>query len=410
MTEVAAVPTYSPAERERRWALARDLMRAADVDGLLVYGGPESAPFAPDAYFSNDAPGSIVLFFGGEEPVQLVSSPDRIGQDIAARRRGDELWIEPANIHLGIDSAHIGRLLIDRGLRRGTLGVVGLDRLPQWPTFPYVSYAPLADQFPDLALKPVGIELLRRMLPNSAEELALVAQAAHICDVLTEAMLNAAKPGACESDVFAAAMAHAYQYEATARILLSSGSGFLSRASAPWAYRPQPSRVLADGDVIMAEVRCAVGLKECESQVAIAVGDIHPDIEQAAKIARQSYDAALAVLRPGYTFGEVTRALESTVRGAAGWHVHPVAHSINPPGLVGRCGGGFRSFGPAQVYGSIQEMPAVLCELLLQPGMTIAIEPSCVIDGRMATIGGTVVVTENGPVELNSFSAQLLRA
>jgi Xaa-Pro aminopeptidase len=410
MPEIAAVPTYSRAERERRWALARDVMRAEDVDGLLIYGGPESASFAPDAYFSNDAPGSIVLFFGGEDPVQLVSSPARIGEHIEASSRGDELWIEPANIHVGMESRDLGRLLIDRGLRRGTLGVIGLDRLPQWPTFPYVAYAPLADQFPDLALKPVGVELMRRMLPNSTEELALVEQAARVCDVIAEAMLNTAKPGACESDLLAAALAQAHQYETGARILLSSGPGFLSRGPAPWAYRPQPSRVLQDGDVIMAEVRCAVGMKESESQVAIALGDIHPHIERAAEVARHSYDTALSVLRPGYTFGEVARAMEETARGAAGWHAHPVAHSINPPGLIGRCGAGFRSFGPAQKYGSLAETSAVMSELLLQPGMTIAIEPSCVIGGRMAMIGGTVVVTDDKPDELNSFTTQLLRA
>lgn len=410
MPQVAAVPSYSPAERERRWALARDLMHAEDLDGLLIYGGPESASFAPDAYFSNDAPGSIVLFFGGEDPVQLVSSAARIGEDIEARSRGDDLWIARANIHVGMDGPHLGRLLIERGLRRGTLGVIGLDRLPQWPTFPYVTYAPLADQLPDLALKPVGVELMRRMLPNSGEELALVEQAAGVCDVVAEAMLNAATPGSCESDVLAAGMGQAYHYETGARILLASGPGFLSRGSAPWAYRPQPSRVLHDGDVIMAEVRCSAGLKESECQVAIAIGDIHPDIERAATIARQCYDAALAVLRPGYTFGEVARAMESTVRDAEGWHVHPVAHSINPPGLIGGCGAGLREFGPARKYGSVRETHAVLSELLLQPGMTIAIEPSCVINGRMATIGGTAVVTDDKPTELNPFTTQLLRA
>jgi hypothetical protein len=46
------VPVYSLAERDRRWALARKLMAAEDVDALIAYGGQECAgaeSFAPDA-------------------------------------------------------------------------------------------------------------------------------------------------------------------------------------------------------------------------------------------------------------------------------------------------------------------------------------------------------------------------
>src|SRR5690349_14721680 len=53
-------PSYSLAERDRRWQLARELMDAEKVDGLLVYGDREGtgpAPFAPDTYFTNERPG-----------------------------------------------------------------------------------------------------------------------------------------------------------------------------------------------------------------------------------------------------------------------------------------------------------------------------------------------------------------
>jgi NaMN:DMB phosphoribosyltransferase len=45
--------------------LARAIMAAENVQALIAYGGPECAGmagFAPDAYFSNDRPGSIVIF------------------------------------------------------------------------------------------------------------------------------------------------------------------------------------------------------------------------------------------------------------------------------------------------------------------------------------------------------------
>ena len=85
------VPVYSLAERDRRWALARGLMAAEGVDALIAFGGQEcarSAGFAPDAYFSNDLPGSVVIFCRDAAPVQLASSSLPVQAHLEAARRG----------------------------------------------------------------------------------------------------------------------------------------------------------------------------------------------------------------------------------------------------------------------------------------------------------------------------------
>jgi hypothetical protein len=59
------VPGYSLAERDRRWRMAREVMGEVGVDALVVFGDREGvgpAPFAPDVFFTNDRPGSIVIF------------------------------------------------------------------------------------------------------------------------------------------------------------------------------------------------------------------------------------------------------------------------------------------------------------------------------------------------------------
>ena len=65
-------PRLSLAERDRRWQIARAVMKQAAVEALLVYGDRESsapAPFALDGYFTNDRLGSVVIFRGDEPPV-----------------------------------------------------------------------------------------------------------------------------------------------------------------------------------------------------------------------------------------------------------------------------------------------------------------------------------------------------
>lgn len=418
MASQTDVPRYSLAERDRRWAIAQDLMRAEGVDALLVFGEHECAPvapFAPDVYFTNDRPGSIVMFFAGEEePTQLAWSPMSIQDNIEARKRGDALWIAPAGIRVGKDPAHVAQLLTEHGLHRGAVGVIGLEPYPPWhivPVLPHALYAPLTEQFPQATFKPVWFSLLRRIIRNSEEELALVRHVAAIGDAMAQAMLEASRPGVSEAEVFTAGMAEGLRRGAhTPHMLISSGPGFVSWGPAPWSYRPQPPRVIQDGDVIMAEVFNSIALKESQHQVAIAVGEVHPDIEEAAKVARACYDIGLSLLRPGHTFGEVADAMVRTLKDAAGWNVHPMVHSINPYGPVCGFGWGLRTYGPAQDYGELGEVPTIGGELPLAPGMTFAFEPSCVINGRMVNIGGTVIVGEDGPLELNPLTAQLLRA
>ena len=58
-------------------------------------------------------------------------------------------------------------------------------------------------------------------------------------------------------------------------------------------------------------------------------------------------------------------------------------------------------------YPEVHGMETFFADLTLEPGMTFAFEPSCGFGSRAVTIGGTVVVGENGPIELNPFTAQL---
>lgn len=413
---LTAPPTYSLTERDRRWAIAREVMRTEGLDALLVYGEHDCvpiAPFAPDVYFTNDRPGTIVVFVGDADPVQLVWSPMHLGDHIEAVKRGDAVWFAPWNIRVGKDAAHVAEVLFEHGVQNGRIGIAGMEPYPPWhvlPIFPHALHEGLGQRCPDAELAPVWFPLLHRMLPNSAEELALVEHAAGIGDAISEAMLGATHPGATDNDVLTAGMAEAFGLGAQPQILLSSGPGFVSWGPTPWSYRPQAPRRIEDGDVVMAEVLNSVALKESQSQVAIAVGEVHPDIEEATRVARACYDAGLAVLRPGRTFGDVVEAMLEPMTRAGGWNVHPMIHSINPYGPVCGFGAGMSRFGPAQDFGGRGEVPTIASGLVLQPGMTFSFEPNCVLGGRLSNIGGTVVVGAEGPIELNTFTATLLRA
>ncbi|MGW0069468.1 M24 family metallopeptidase [Streptosporangium sandarakinum] len=411
------IPRYSLAERDRRWGLARDIMAAEGLDALIAYGEHECvdlAPFAPDAYFTNDRPGSIVIFCGDADPVQLTWSTLPIADHIEATRRGDDLWIAPRNIRVARHAAGVVEVLREHRIETGAVGVLGLDPYPPFhinPIMPYRLWSEVLAELPGVRFVPVGLAYLFATTCQSKEELDVIAYSAAAGDAMARAMLETAAPGVSEADVYAAGMATAFRRGVAAPgMLLSTGPGFVSWGPPVWSYRPQEPRILQDGDVIMAEVFCRFGMKETQHQVAIAVGEPHPDILAAAEIARASYEAGLAAARPGNTFGDLVEAMEVPLREADAWNVHPLVHLLNPMGPVCGFGAGLRRLPEAGRYGRLFDVPTMGGELPLAPGMTFAFEPNAVVGGRLANLGGTVVIGDDDPVELNPFTARLLRS
>jgi Xaa-Pro aminopeptidase len=410
------VPGYSLGERDRRWAIARSVMAAEGVDALIVYGEHECtgvAPFAPDVYFTNDRPGAMVVFAGNSDPVSLVRVPAFICDHIEAVRRSEQVWIKPQNMRLGLNTAGVVDLLRELGLERSSIGVIGLDPCPPFhfnAIMPYGLWSGVLSQLPLARFTSAWTSFVLRTLRQSDEELAVLTHGARIGEAMAKVMARAARPGVTEAHVHAAAMNEAYERGAAAPgMLLASGPGFISWGPPAWSYRPQPPRIIEEGDVILAELFSTFGMRETQHQVAIAVGAIHADLERAAVVARAAYEVALEMLRPGNTFGEVVAAMEHTLKDGGGWIVHPFVHGLNPWAAASGFGTGLKAHARNLGYGRLEHVPTAGADLLLAPGMTFSVEPNCAFGGRMMHLGGTVVLTETGPLELGAATARVMR-
>lgn len=120
--------------------------------------------------------------------------------------------------------------------------------------------------------------------------------------------------------------------------------------------------------------------------------------------------AGLSAARPGQSFGDVVAAMQAPLTRAGGYNVHPFLHSINPFGLVCGFGEGFNSLKGSQRYPLAAEVPTIGADYVLQPGMTFALEPSCMFGRRYANLGGTVVIGEAGAIELNKVTTHMMHA
>lgn len=102
--------------------------------------------------------------------------------------------------------------------------------------------------------------------------------------------------------------------------------------------------------------------------------------------------------------------MRAPVERAGGGFVHPVVHGLNPLGTVSGVPLAVASLPGAGEYQGMMEIPMILGELVLEPGMVLAFEPNCAFGRHVANLGGTVVVGDDQPLELNPLTAEVLDA
>lgn len=417
-TALDETPVYSIAERERRWDLARTFMERKGLDALLVYGEHEDAgpaPFAYDSWFTNGRAGTTIIFPRHGEPLSLFPMEMFTKDHLESTRRGDAIWIPPANIRSSRDSRAVTDTLHELGLTQSVIGVIGLEPYPPWypeGIIPYQMWNAVLNEFPDATFTPVGMAFSQLIMALGPEEIAVVRRSANIGDAMVRAMAETAAPGVRESEVYAAGMAAGYARGTTpAAMHFWSGPAPLASGLPPWSYRPQSARILQDGDIISAEVFSNVGGRHSQHQATISIGGPHANLSRAAEIARNAYEAGLSALRPGRTFGEVVDAIRRPYENAGGWEFGPSIHTLNP--MIAASGfpnEASRAMAGADAYPPEVDRPTMASDMELAPGMTFALEPNYAYGQHLAYLGGTVIVGEDDPLELNPYTAQILRA
>jgi Xaa-Pro aminopeptidase len=410
------VPTYSDAERDRRWKIANQIMEEENVDVLIIYGDREGAfpaSYAPDAYFTNERPGSIVIFPKNGEPISVVFLLTVVQDHIQASFGKSQGWIKPENMYVGKLGSNVVNILEQKGLNESKIGIIGLTPYPPFyfdGPMPYNTWQSMLEDMPDAEFKQVDAKFFELTSVKSEEELEVLKWSADVGEKMSQAMADATKPGVKENEVYAAGIAACAQNVGfTTQLLMGSGPEFVGWGPPTWTYRPEEPRTIEEGDVILAEVFSSFGMLETQHQPAITVGEVHPDFERAAYATRKSYEKGVKALKEGVTFGEVVDAMKVPMREVEdAWHVHPLIHSMNPFGLIGT-GDRMGTLPEFEEYGQILLIPGVGLDTVLKKGMVFAFEPNCAIGKHVVNLGGTVVVGENNGIELNKLTTDLIR-
>jgi len=394
-------PVLSLAERDRRWARVRELMRERRLDGLLVAGFRAREMY--ETYISDDYNEGCVVFPLEGDPVVITWANLRVMRARWSQERGTALWVSDYRVATSGDG--VAEVFREKKLAEARVGVVGLSS--QAPTeiygaIPANFWAQFTAALPKAQCEDISEEFSHLMLVKSDEELAQVRYAARAAEAACKAVVEIVVPGIGEEVVFAEATREMLRYGIGLRypiIVMNSGPATLSWGPPRWTTSAEAPRILERGDLLQAELMPLCGNQEVQVQMTVALDPLDGTSLKCERVARASYDAGIKVLRPGITFAELLAAMEEPHKSEGCWGYTPLVHSLGPHFLAGRtqvnqdqAGLNVRFVGT----NAVRQRKAVL-----QPGMVLAFEPNACIGKHRVNIGGTVIVTSSGCEELN---------
>jgi Xaa-Pro dipeptidase len=390
---------FSRQEYARRYAALRDKMRTHKLDVVIVPGGPSHWSFGGGMTWLTghwewhaissyvivplDAPPTLIFSMGGTHAEAVRRQVEPALWDVRQSRGGRYAEVMVERIK-------------ELGLTKPRIGLVEID--PRHKDYlPVNQYNDLRDGLPDAEIVFTRSFIHELVIIKSEAELDCVRRAGVLCQHAMEAMVAAAKPGATESDLRAAA---------GSAILRGGGDiDFLIIGSTPMANpamffgNPRPSeRRLRQGDIIIMEL--AAGYRGYTAQIGspICIGDPTEMVKKFwHEITLPGYQRIVAEIKPGNPIDNVRIA----------------AQFFRQKGVQSR---------PTQIHGIdiVTATPHVFAERteareddkIFKPGMVTMAEPNPITaDGLFGIfLGHTFIVTPDGHEVVDKFALELVVA
>ncbi len=389
------IPQLSLQERDRRYRKVREEMARRSIDCLLLpaNSGRWEQLQADSRYLTSIGGFATEVFtvfpLSGEATAYIFN---RAGwwkqaqnwvQDV---RDGRNRWGENAIERIN-----------ELGLQKKTIGIAGLAGLFRAPEgiIPYTSVKVIQEAFPQAELVNATEIMQTIRAIKSAEEISFLERSAAIIEKTIETMVETARPGVSEKEVYGA-MVHtmlANGGELPTLFFLSAGPEIYNSSFVPTEY------VIRMGDRIINEIEAKYGGYAAQAVSPVAVGEPKADYAGMIEISRACFDAILTRMKPGVTFGSLFDSYRQTVeqrgRGRYLWN-HPMMHAR-----------GLGDDGPALLGNQDLER---FSRMQLEAGMVFILKPQVrAAEGKgRASIGDTVVVTESGARRLGKRDLRLI--
>ena len=387
------IPQLSIEERDRRYKIVRSEMAKRGIDCLLLPANTGRwEQLQGDSRYLTSIGGFATEIFTvfpreGEVTAYVFNRANWWKQAqkwVADVRDGRNRWSQNA----------IERIK-ELGLTKGIIGISGLAGLVRAPEgiIPHSSVKAIQEAFPEAKLVNATEMMQEIRAVKSAEEVSFLERSAAIIEKAIETLKQTAKPGVSEKEVYAS-MLHTMLSnggELPTLFFLSAGPSLFNSSFVPTDY------IIQAGDQIVDEIEAKYGGYAAQAVCPAVVGKSNPAYEKMVEVSRACFDAILAAMKPGVTFGKLFETYTRTVESAGpySWN-HPMMHAR-----------GLGDDGPALMGDKDIER---FSKIKLQTGMTFILKPQVrPTEGKgRASIGDTVTVTETGARRLGKRELKLL--
>lgn len=381
------LPSLSLAERDRRWARARELMAEANVDCLIASGptGQHYRNAADVKYLTQLGHNSeeVTLLFPREGDVRVWTNPP--GEWPNGNWIGATLPGGGSRVLLEALKPHFARATIGVcGLAGGVFGTV---RQPDG-YFPHTALRRLAENLPDARFVNAADLLGRARFVKSAEEVQFLRCATQLAERGLHALLQTARVGVFEPLI----MANILQAEVAAGGTLPIMLGWISGPFGAANHRlEQPThRLMQSGDYLMVELEGRWAGYIGQLDQSVVVGKVPEWAHDAHQAAVQSFWDVVQAMRPGVTLGELREAARKVSRS---------------PGVEGELimhGRGLGDDGPLAL--PRQPGGGELDRVALEENNVFLVKPNTIYRGHRDAghVGDTVVVTASGAERLGT--------
>jgi Xaa-Pro dipeptidase len=389
------IPQLSIQERDRRYKTIRDEMSRRGIDCLLL-------PANSGRWEQLQADSRYVTSIGGfaTEVFTVFPLEGEVTAYIfnrAAWWKQAQNWVQDVRDGRNRWGENAIERIKELKLEKETIGIAGLAGLFRAPEgiIPYSSVKAIQDAFPQANLVNATEMMQEIRAIKSAEEVSFLERSAAIIEKTIATMAQTARPGVSEKELYGA-MVNAMLAnggELPTLFFLSAGPGLTNSSFVPTDYRIQ------QGDRIINEIEAKYGGYAAQAVSPMVVGKPEEIYQEMVEISRACFDSILHDMKPGVTFGALFETYRNTVEQHGKdkylWN-HPMMHAR-----------GLGDDGPALLGNRDLERFSMV---QLEAGMVFILKPQVrAAEGKgRASIGDTVVITENGARRLGKRELRLI--
>jgi Xaa-Pro dipeptidase len=389
---------FSLAERDRRWAKVRALMKREGIDLLVCMP-------CTNSHDRGAADARYLTQLGENSDEQSVAFP--VEGEVRAWHSRPGVW-PSSNWFSDIRSAGrgTGGATISTYInefpqyKKSRIAIAGLTSTPMTHCraaegeINWQSVEILKTNFPQAEFVSASTVLGEARWVKSDEEIDFLRKGVAIAELTLDAIRETAREGVPERDVFAEMM----KVNAKAGGSFTPMFGWITGPQGrPYHRLEQPSfRKFADKDMLSVEIEGRWGGYIAQIDQSAVINTPIEGLSDAMKLAYEAYDRTLELLKPGTTMGEladtaVMTALGGRLRAGLGFH-----------------GRGTGDDGPLLIAG-VPLKPEIR-DLALVENCCFAVKPSVFFDGiaEYCRWGDSAVVGKNGGVRLGTRPQELI--